>query len=803
MISIAGSRALLPFALSLVVCSHVPATERPNVVMILVDDMGYSDLGCYGGEVMTPNIDRLSRNGLRFTSMYNTSKCFPSRACLLTGVYAQQCGMGRSSKNGITNAVTLAEVLRSKGYRTLAVGKHHSTVSLYDRGFDRFFGFHYGAGKSSANHFNPGRQRSGEGIPARKKGESRAYCFDDKKELPYYTPRQKDWYTTDAFTDWAIEFVRQYKDEDNPYFLYISYTAPHDPLHAWAEDIAKYDGVYEAGYDAIREARFMRQQELGLFGNEVRLSHATHQPWDSLGAEEKMDQVRRMQVYAAMIDRVDQNIGRLLKTIEELGEYDDTLIMFASDNGCSSENVSTGSGEIGSITRWASLQQNWANVSNTPFRLWKNFSHEGGIRTPFVVHWPRVIRDKGCITEEPMHFIDIMPTLCEITGAPYPDRFNGYPVTPMQGESFLPILEGGKQPRRKKPIFWQYARGGAVREGRWKLVTRELSRNTVKGEVDWELYDVRVDPTETNDVADDEPEVVARLGGLWRRWQQDVDRTPEKSSSSLIAAGAKLELLSSGYTTVEGPLYDGHGYLYFTDIPNEHIWKLNVNDLTTTMHRDKTGGANGLAFDAQGRLLMCKQREKSLTRLEADGTESVLLEPARARQDKSAVRVGVNDVVVDRKGRIYVTVPGAGSIYCFDADGLNPRVVISGLKGPNGLMLSPDESKLYVSEYKEQRLYVYDVEPVSGRVSNQRFFAEVAPSSDYGCDGMTVDDQGNLYCAGPHAVRVWSPQGKLLETISIPESPTNCTFAGPGSDTLYITGRKSVYRIRMKTTGVR
>lgn len=201
--------------------SSLWAAGKPNIIFILVDDMGYSDIGCYGGEVETPNLDRLAKNGLRFTSMYNTSKCFPSRACLLTGVYAQQCGMARNSK-GIKNAITMADLLRTEGYRTLAVGKHHSNNSLHDRGFDRFYGFHYGPGKSCANHFNPGLQRSGEGVPARKKGESRAYCFDDQKILPYYTPKEKDWYTTDYFTKWALDFLEEYKKEEKPYFLYLS-----------------------------------------------------------------------------------------------------------------------------------------------------------------------------------------------------------------------------------------------------------------------------------------------------------------------------------------------------------------------------------------------------------------------------------------------------------------------------------------------------------------------------------------------------------------------------------------------------
>ena len=278
---------------------------------------------------------------------------------------------------------------------------------------------------------------------------------------------------------------------------------------------------------------------------------------------------------------------------------------------------------------------------------------------------------------------------------------------------------------------------------------------------------------------------------------------PGHSPIMIKEIDAKLEKLASGYDTVEGPLYDGRGHLLFTDIPNQRIWQLNLKTLEPSLFRDETGGANGLAFDFRGRLLMCKQREKSLARLEEDGTETVLLKPTRVGKNKKVYPVGVNDVVVDRKGRIYVTVPGAGSIYLLDSDGGNPRPVISGLKGPNGLMLSLDEKTLYVSEYKEQKLHAFDVDPKNGNASNQRLFTQVEIPSDYGCDGMTVDHLGNLYCAGPYAVRVWNPQGKLLETIAVPESPTNCAFAGPGSNMLYITGRKNVFRIRLRTKGVR
>ncbi len=498
--------------------------QHPNIIFILVDDMGYSDIGCYGGEIKTPNLDRLASEGIRFSNAYNTAKCFPSRACLLTGVYAQQCGMGRSSHQGIQNAITLAELLKKEGYRTLAVGKHHSNKSLYDRGFDRFYGFHYGDGKSSACHFNPGLQRPGEGVPSRKSRETRTFCFDDKKMIPYYTPKEKDWYTTDYFTKWAIDFLEEYKSEDKPYFLYVSYTAPHDPLHAWPEDIAKYDGVYDGGYDAIRKVRHERQKKLSLFEQDVRLPAPTHRDWESLSNEEKKDQARRMQVYAAMIDRIDQNVGKILAKVKELGEEENTLIMFASDNGSSAEDVNTGSGEIGSLTRWSSLQKDWANVSNTPFRFWKDMSYEGGICTPFIARWPEVITRKGSVNRHPIHLIDVMSTVQQITGASYPTTFKGQSVTPMQGESFLAALQGRSMKERAEPLFWEYRHGAAIRDGKWKLVTKTLPADSSEKGIKWELYDLSVDMTETVDLAKQQPEVVQRLRQLWRKWYTESYR---------------------------------------------------------------------------------------------------------------------------------------------------------------------------------------------------------------------------------------------------------------------------------------
>jgi len=481
--------------------------NRPNIILIMCDDMGFSDIGCYGSEIATPNIDRLAAGGLRFTQFYNTSKCFPSRACLLTGAYAQQVGMGRGFGE-LKNSVTLGEVLRTAGYRTLWTGKHHGTENPVTRGFDRYFGLRDGC----CNYFNPGEQREGEGKPARKR--QRHWCIDGETYHPY-TPPEKDFYTTDYFTKYALSYLEEYKDEDKPYFLYLAYTAPHDPLMAWPEDIAKYRGKYMAGWEKVRNARYQRQLETGLIEPKFALSKRDSGDWDSLGREKQQEADLTMAVYAAMIDRVDQNIGKILDKVKELGEEENTLVLFCADNGGSAEMVRLpGSGEIGTLTRWTSVGGSWANVSNTPFRKYKNFSHEGGITTPLVAYWPRVITNGGAIVRCPAHFIDFMATFVDITAVRYPKKFGGRTITPMQGQSLLPIFQG-KSISERPPIFWQWSRGKAVRKGKWKLVSYGGG---------WELYDMNVDRTEINDLAADNPQIVAELSALWEKWYADCYR---------------------------------------------------------------------------------------------------------------------------------------------------------------------------------------------------------------------------------------------------------------------------------------
>lgn len=484
----------------------IAQNQKPNVILILADDMGWSDLGCYGSEVSTPNLDKMATQGIRFTQMYNTSKCFPSRASLLTGLYSQQTGYHKSYKQPMNNAITLGELFKEAGYTTMWSGKHHSTELPTTRGFDHYSGLFEGA----SNHFNPGLQREGEEQPAQKRPD-RPWVIDGEVIQPYTPP--KDFYTTDAFTDYALGWMDK-QQKDKPFFLYMSYTAPHDPLMAWPEDIEKYRGKYKEGYEAIRNARFEKQKEMGLIAADYPLSQSTFQNWDNLSEEQKTEEDLKMAVYGAMIDRMDQNIGRLLLKLDEMKVRENTLILFLSDNGASSEVVNKvkGEGEIGTLSRWTSLGPDWANVSNVPLRYFKNYSHEGGIKTPLIAYWPDGIKELNQISNTPLHLIDIMPTFTELSGAKYPVEFNNQIIKPLDGLSFLPILKG-QDIKREKPLFWQWKRGKAVRDADWKLVSYEDK---------WALFNLKTDPVEGNDLSKVYPEKFKELINKYEKWAQDM-----------------------------------------------------------------------------------------------------------------------------------------------------------------------------------------------------------------------------------------------------------------------------------------
>ena len=479
--------------------------NRPNIVLILADDMGYSDLGCYGGEIETPHLDSLANQGIRFTQFYNTSKCFPSRASLLTGLYAQQVGFGRSHTNTIANGATLGQILRNAGYTTFWSGKHHGIQNPVTLGFDHYYGLRDGA----CNHFNPGNQRPGEGVPAQKRA-NRVWCIDSMEYQPY-TPPSDDFYTTDYFTRYALEWLDETKEDTNPFFLYLAYTAPHDPLMAWPEDIQKYKGKYSAGYDQIRKQRFAKQKELGLIYENYELTEPTYTPWNELSKETQAEEERTMEVYAAMIDRLDQNIGKVIHKLRTMNELENTVVIFVSDNGSSAEVVNIpGYGEIGEMTRWTSLGPDWANVSNTPFKFYKNYSYEGGINTPCIIYWPEGIKNPGRFTEYSGHFVDFMPTFVELAEADYPEKINEMPILPMEGRSFAGVFESDTLDRDGS-LYWEWGKGQAMRKKEWKLVRNGLDQP-------WHLYNMKEDPTESENMATQYPVVVGNMEVEYKQW---------------------------------------------------------------------------------------------------------------------------------------------------------------------------------------------------------------------------------------------------------------------------------------------
>jgi len=518
-------KLLLILILTLVTfsCSQPAINEAPNIILIMSDDMGYSDLACYGGEINTPNLDRLANNGLRFTQFYNTARCCPTRASLMTGLYPHQAGIGHmtnyppdslSNNYGVPeyqgylnrSSVTIAEVLREAGYHTIMAGKWHlgyfgKEKWPLQRGFDRFYGILSGA----TNYFNPQPP----------KGLTLGYEHID--------PEGDDYYTTDAFTDYAIRFMEESRKQDErPFFLYLAFNAPHWPLHAPAELINKYRGKYLGGWSRLREERYQRMIEMGLIDKNWKLTTQDSRPWDSLNDEKKQELDFRMAIYAAMIDRMDQNIGRLVEYLENRGILDNTVIIFLDDNGACAESDELGSGpreQLGTKDGYLlSYGRAWANVSNTPFREYKHWVHEGGISSPFIIHWPSGIESKyyGQIVDQYGYLPDIMATCLDLADAEYPEVFNGINITPLEGKSLLPVLKGSREQVHAEPIFWEHEGNKAVRMGRYKLVSMWKPGS----EYSWELYDMEADRTETNDLSDVLPEIKEELINTYMEWAE-------------------------------------------------------------------------------------------------------------------------------------------------------------------------------------------------------------------------------------------------------------------------------------------
>ena len=524
--------------------------QRPNIVLIMSDDMGFSDLGCYGGEIQTPNLDALAHDGLRFTQFYNTARCCPSRASLLTGLYSHQTGVGHMMEDrGLQgyrgdlncNCVTIADVLGASGYSTYMAGKWHVTPFKapegpkhnwpLQRGFDRFFGTIHGGG----SFYDPN-----------------SLTLDNTM-----IPSWQGFYYTDAISDYAVRFINEH-DSEAPLFLYTTYTAAHWPMHAHPEDIVRYRGRYDHGWDELRRERHARLKRIGLVDPQWPLTlRDTQVPrWED---EPMKDwQARRMEVYAAMVESMDRGIGRIVQALEARGQLDNTLFLFLQDNGgCAEEYgslgpekpdpadpvvlkpmapgelqphmqprvtrdgrpVRTGKGVMpGPDDTFIAYGKGWANASNTPFRLYKHWVHEGGIATPLIVHWPERVQHAGAFRNQPGHLIDIMATCVDAAGARYPSRCQGERIIPMEGTSLVPAFSG--ELLEREAIYWEHEGNRAVRSGRWKLVSTPKQLRTVSDDdlKAWELYDLEADRTEMSDLAATYPGKVTQLEHLWSEW---------------------------------------------------------------------------------------------------------------------------------------------------------------------------------------------------------------------------------------------------------------------------------------------
>lgn len=512
--------------------------KRPNIVLILADDMGFSDLGCFGSEIDTKNLDALADKGLRFSQMYNVARCCPSRASLLTGLYPHQAGMGfmtgalpDPAYQGYLNnrCVTIAEALKEAGYRTGMAGKWHvggeygrrsdwreisgspSYPTPMQRGFDRFYGTLEGA----ADYFQP------------------MTLMEDGQKVE--VKPEDDFYYTEKIGAKAGEMIAAFAKEQNPFFLYVAFNAPHWPLHAREADIRKYEGKYLAGWDEIRARRYRRQVEMGLIEDiwDISPRDSDAPAWETV-TDAGWEDIK-MAVYAAQVEEMDRAVGEIIAQLNACGQLDDTLILFTSDNGACAEElpadgwiknyardytmagnpVHCGSGikqRPGSQDTYMSYGLPWANASNTPFRLFKHWIHEGGIAAPTIVYWPGQISTPGAIKHMPLHFCDILPTFLEAAGAGYPQRFNGQEITPLSGLSFLPAFKG--EYARSQPIYWEHEGNCGMRWGKYKLV-----RQYPGG---FELYDIEADRTELHDLAGDYPGLVRDMEEAYRRWAKEV-----------------------------------------------------------------------------------------------------------------------------------------------------------------------------------------------------------------------------------------------------------------------------------------
>ena len=535
-----------------------PLLSRPNVIVVLVDDMGYSDLGSFGGEVKTPQLDRLAANGIRFTQSYNSARCCPSRASLLTGLYSHQAGIanftGRDSTDRLGPAylgklnkqcLTLAEALKSVGYQTYGVGKWHvgHDEQPTDRGFEEYYG--YTKGHSTSQWEIGNYQR----LPVGKKPELK------------FNP--ESFFATDAFNDYAVEFLKQAQKKEEPFFLYLAHSSPHFPLHAPAKTRDRYLDTYRKGWDVLRKERYKRQEKSGLVTPSWKFTELSEVPvdrddianhfagkpnpqWQELPAERREDLAYRMATFAAMIDHVDQGIGRIIRQLEDSEDLDNTLILFTSDNGACYEwgpfgfDRSSRKGftqlhqgddlnGVGGPGTYHSVGSAWSSLSNTPLRMYKHFNHEGGNCSPLIAHWPKGIAKPNRWVRSPIHLIDIMPTLLEVADVDYPDKFNDEELIPVEGTSLTSFFNGAST-ANERVLCFDHFDSSAIRKGDWKLVR---GNNRYKNRT-WELYNLADDRCETNNLIDSHSGKAKELESEWLDWAKRVKVNPYYSHSPTI-----------------------------------------------------------------------------------------------------------------------------------------------------------------------------------------------------------------------------------------------------------------------------
>ncbi len=487
-----------------VTIAAAPAAPRPNIVLIMADDMGYSDIGCYGSEIQTPHLDRLAAAGLRFVQFYNNAKCTTTRASLLSGMYPR--GNGSSIPREIP---TIAESLRAAGYQTGMSGKWHLGNKSPQRPIDRGFDAYYGLMDGAVNFFNPGQPD-----PDFKGGKVRTFGHNDK----IITEFPAGFYTTDAFAEHAIATIKRFSQAGRPFFLHLAFNAPHYPLHAFPEDIAKYRGKYRGGWDELRRQRHARQLALGLIDPKWPLPPPDPRSYDWATANQDWEDLR-MATYAAMVDRMDQNIGRVLRALTELGLEQTTIVMFLSDNGGCTEEPGgrDATQQPGLASTYTAVGPAWGAAQNTPFRRYKSWANEGGISTPLIVRWPGQVKP-GTMTGQVGHIIDVLPTCLELAGAKPLAEINGQKSPPLEGRSLAAVFRGQERPAPAR-LFWEWSGNCAAREGPWKAVW-----DTLNPDKKWQLYNVVVDRTETKDLAASEPARLKELSAAYAVWAKQLGR---------------------------------------------------------------------------------------------------------------------------------------------------------------------------------------------------------------------------------------------------------------------------------------